>query len=159
VADFVKVADIIESLREHKVARHLLESIKHTQYSVFWRDEDGHDRKARPDGLNDDEWFDLKTTSSEFGKLKFSFRDYAYDWQAAWYTDAAIAAGWKPFRFRFIVVQTFAPYDVAVFSLEDEAIENARHEIRKTLADIRYRRESGIYVPDEYHAEQVLQLG
>jgi len=159
VADFVKVADIIESLREHKIANQLLESIKHTQYSVFWTDEDGHDRKARPDGLNDDEWFDLKTTSSEFSKLKYSFREFAYNWQAAWYTDAAIAAGWKPFRFRFIVVQTFAPYDVAVFSLEDEAIENARHEIKKTLADIKYRRESGIYVPDQYHAEQVLQLG
>jgi hypothetical protein len=159
MVDFVKVADIIESLREHKIARQLLESIKHTQYSVFWRDADGHDRKARPDGLNDDEWFDLKTTSSEWHELKWSFRRFAYNWQAAWYTDAAIAAGWKPFRFRFVVVQTFAPYDVAVFSLEDEAIENARHEIKKTLDDIKYRRESGIYVPDQYHAEQVLELG
>lgn len=158
-SDFVKIADIVESLKEHKIARQLLESIKHTQYSVFWRDEDGHDRKARPDGLNDDEWFDLKTTSSEWHELKYSFRRFAYDWQAAWYLDSAIAAGWKPFTFRFIVVQTFAPYDVCVYELEKDAIENARHEIRKTLSDIRQRRETGIYVPDQYHAQQVLSLG
>jgi hypothetical protein len=46
-----------------------------------------------------------------------------------------------------------------VFSLTNDAIEEARHEIKKTLADIKYRRESGIYVPDQYHAEQVLELG
>lgn len=156
--DFGKVGDIIASLREHRLARQLLESIKHTQLSVFWKDEDGHYRKARADGASGSEWFDLKTTSSEWRKLKFSFRDYAYDWQAAWYTDAALAAGWPPFRFRFIVVQTFAPFDVAVFSLKDDAIERARHEIRKTLADMRHRRETGEYVPDSYHAEQVLEM-
>ena len=137
----------------------MLESITHTQYSVFWKDEDGHDRKARPDGVNDDEWFDLKTTSSEFNKLKYSFRDFAYDWQCAWYLDAAIAAGWKPFTFRFIVVQTFAPYDVVVRHLEDDEIERARLEIKQTLDAIKQRRETGIYVPEEYHAQEVLRLG
>lgn len=158
-ADFSKVEDIIESLREHEIANKLLESIKHTQLSVFWTDADGHNRKARADGCNDDEWFDLKTTSSEFHELRHSFRRFAYDWQAAWYLDAAIAAGWKPFEFTFIVVQTFPPYDVCVYSLEDEAIETARHEIRKTLSDIRQRRETGVYVPAQYHAKQVLSLG
>ena len=157
-ADFVKIGDIIESLKEHRIARQLLESITHTQYSVFWKDADGHDRKARPDGLNDDEWFDLKTTSSEFSKLRHSFRDFAYDWQAAWYTDAAIAAGWKPFRFRFIVVQTFAPYDVEVESLDEEDLVRARLEIKQTLNDIKMRRETGVYVPEEYHEERVLKL-
>jgi len=136
----------------------LLESITETQLSVFWTDEDGHDRKARADGASKSEWFDLKTTSSEFSKLKYSFRDYAYDWQAAWYTDSAIAAGWPPFTFRFIVVQTFGSFDVAVFSLTPDAIDRARHEIRKTLADIRHRRETGEYVTDTYHAERVLEL-
>jgi hypothetical protein len=159
VADFIKVGDIVESLKEHKIARRLLESITHTQYSVFWRDEDGHDRKSRPDGLNDDEWFDLKTTSSEWHELKWSFRRYAYDWQCAWYTDSAIAAGWKPFTFRFIVVQTFAPYDVAVLHLEDGEIERARLEIKQTLNAMKTRRETGVYVPEEYHEEQVLKLG
>jgi hypothetical protein len=157
-ADFIKIGDIVESLKEHKIARRLLESITHTQYSVFWRDEDGHDRKSRPDGLNDDEWFDLKTTSSEWHELKYSFRRFAYDWQAAWYTDSAIAAGWKPFTFRFVVVQTFAPYDVEVLSLDEEDLVRARFEIKQTLNDIKQRRETGVYVPDEYHAERVLKL-
>ena len=158
-ADFVKIGDIIESLKEHKIASQLMGSITHTQYSVFWRDLYGHDRKARPDGLNDDEWFDLKTTSSEWHELKYSFRRFAYDWQAAWYLDSAIAAGWKPFTFRFIVVQTHAPYDVCVFSLDDEDIARARTEIKETLDAIRDRRQTGVYVPEEYHEQQVLRLG
>lgn len=158
MADYTKVGDIIASLREHKLARQLLESITHTQYSVFWRDEDGHDRKARADGCNPEAWFDLKTTSSEWRDLKWSFRRYGYDWQAAWYTDAAIAAGWKPFTFKFVVVQTFEPFDVSVISLTPDAVERARHEIKKTLADMRHRRETGEYVADTYHAEQVLDL-
>lgn len=158
-ADHVKIADIIASIRGHKLANQLLESITHTQYSVFWTDADGHKRKARADGCNAKEWFDLKTTSSEWHELKWSFRRYAYDWQAAWYLDSAIAAGWEPFKFRFIVVQTFGSYSVKVVSLTEEAIDNARHEIRKTLADMRHRRETGEYVPDQYHAEQVLELG
>lgn len=156
--DFEKVSDIIESIHEHKLASYLLQSVSNTQLSVFWTDEDGHKRKARADGVSDDEWFDLKTTSSEWHELKRSFRKYAYDWQAAWYTDAALAAGWKPFRFRFIVVQTFAPYDVFVCSMEDDEIANARAEIAVTLDAIASRRVSGNYVSDDYHAERVIKL-
>jgi hypothetical protein len=157
-SDYAKVGDIIASIREHKIARQLLESITETQLSVFWTDDDGHDRKARADGVNKSEWFDLKTTSSDWRELKYSFRRFFYHWQAAWYTDAALAAGWPPFTFHFIVAQTFAPFDVSVFFLTPDEIERARHEIRKTLADIRHRRETGEYVADTYHAVRVLEL-
>lgn len=157
-ADLAKVSDIIASLREHREANALIEAATHSQYSVFWQDDDGHKRKARADGVTKDLWFDLKTTSSEWWELKYSFRRFAYDWQDVWYREAARVAGWAPFTFQFVVVQTFAPFDVAVLSLEDEDLIVADQEIRETLNLIRERRETGIYVPAEYHAPRKLKL-
>jgi hypothetical protein len=157
--DFGKVGDMVASLREHRLANELMEAVTHSQLSVFREDKNGHKLKARADGVTEQEWFDLKTTSSEWHELKWSFRRFGYDWQAAWYTDAALAAGWKPFTFRFIVVQTFAPYDVKVVSLTPEAVDRARQEIDETLYEMRRREETGVWVPDSYHEEEVLDLG
>lgn len=159
-ADLQKVEDIIASIREHKRALALLESTEHSQLSAFWTDDAGHYRKARADGVTKSgEWYDLKTTSSEWRDLRYSFRRYGYDWQAAWYTDAAVAIGSDPFVFRFIVVQTFPPYDVKVLHLTDEDLARARSEIAETLDLVRARRESGNYVAEEYHDEEILSLG
>lgn len=159
LVDFEKTADIIESLLEHKAARVLIEAAKFSQYSVFWTDDNGHKRKARADGVTEDlRWFDLKTTSSEWRDLKWSFRRFGYDWQAAWYSDAAAVAGSDPFVFKFIVVQSFAPFDVKVVSLKDEHVERARVEIDATLAEMRRRSETGDFVDPSYHDEQVLDL-
>lgn len=157
-ADFGKVEDMIASIREHEAANELLEAATHSQLSVFWTDADGHKLKARADGCTNECWFDLKTTSSEWRDLKYSFRRFGYDWQASWYSQAAEVAGWKPFTFKFIVVQTFAPYDVKVLTLTEDAVSQAAIEIRETLDTIRRRRESGIYVPAEYHAVEELTL-
>lgn len=157
--DFQKTADMVASLWEHRRARDLMEQVAHSQMSVFWTDSNGHKRKARADGVTrSGAWFDLKTTSSEWRDLKWSFRRFGYDWQASWYTDAAVAAGADPFVFSFIVVQTFAPFDVKVVHLTDEAIERARVEIDETLFEMRRREETGIFVPDSYHDEQILEL-
>jgi hypothetical protein len=157
-ADFAKVADIIEAIREHKIARELLESITHSQYSVFLTDAAGHQRKARADGVTAREWFDLKTTSSEWPDLRYSFARFGYHWQAAWYSHAAAACGWEPFTFRFVVVQANPPHEVRVVSLSPASLARAEAEIAETLDKIRERRESGEYVPEAYHEEFVLDL-
>jgi hypothetical protein len=154
--DFSKVGEIIESLREHRAARALIEAATHSQYSVFWTDGDGHARKARADGVTASEWFDIKTTSSEWRDLKYSFRRFGYDWQAVWYSDAARVAGFEPFQFKFIVVQVHAPFNVKVVTLPGDALSRAADEIKETLDAIRRRRESGEYVPDSYHAVEEL---
>jgi hypothetical protein len=157
--DYEKVSEIIESLWEHKAARRLMEAVTHSQYSVFWTDGNGHQRKARADGVTPTGWFDLKTTSGEWWEMRRSFERFGYDWQHAWYLDGAIAAGFEPFLFKFIVVQTFAPYDVWVGSLDDDSVARARSEIDATLDAMRRRRESGEYLDEAYHEEKVLVLG
>jgi len=157
--DFSKTADMIASLWEHKAAKALMDQVAHSQMSVFWTDSNGHKRKARADGVTrSGAWFDLKTTSSEWRDLKWSFRRYGYDWQAAWYSDAAAAAGADPFTFKFIVVQSFAPFDVKVVHLKPEAVERARIEIDETLFEMRRREQTGEYVAESYHEEEVLDL-
>ena len=154
--DFFKVSDIIESIREHKEANSLLEASIHSQYNVFWTDPNGHKRKARADGCTRDAWFDLKTTSSEWRELKWSFLRFGYDWQAHWYTEAAMVAGWPDFVFKFIVVQTFSPYNVKVVWIPKEIVEKAGQEIRETLDVIRSRREHNQYVDESYHTAHEL---
>lgn len=158
-ADFEKTGLIIKSILEHKKASELVSSTTHTQFSVFRTDKNGHRVKARADGVTPECWYDLKTTSSEWHELKWSFRRFHYDWQAAWYSDSAYACGWAPFVFRFIVVQTFPPFDVQVVRLKEEHVDRARVEIDETLYEIRRREETGIYVADSYHEEQELDLG
>jgi len=156
--DYNKVGDIIASLREHRAANLLMEKCVESQYSVFWTDDHGHPRKARADGVTPHGWFDLKTTSSEWSELKYSFRRFAYDWQAAWYTDASIAAGnQSPWKFPFIVVQVFPPFDVAVFTLPDDVVDLARREIALTLDEIKRRSETGKFVEDSYHDVRELE--
>lgn len=151
--DFDKVEKIITSLRAHENANRLLEAATNSQLSVFWTDENGHRRKARADGVTSDHWFDLKTTSSEWRDLKYSFRRFGYDWQAAWYAEAAKVAGFsRPDHFPFVCVQTYAPYRVKVVTLSQSVIDRAAAEIKETLDEIVRRRETGQYLTPEYHA-------
>lgn len=154
--DYAKVGEIVESIREHDAARALLEAATHSQYSVFWTDADGHARKARADGVTATEWFDLKTTSSEWRDLKWSFRRFGYDWQSVWYGDAAKVAGFGDFTFKFIVVQVSPPFNVKVVTLPADVLARAAEEIKETLDAIRSRRETGLYVPESYHAVEEL---
>lgn len=159
LADFEKIGEIVDSILEHKAARALIESAVHSQYSVFWTDSHGHKRKARADGVTQNEWFDLKTTSSEWRELKWSFLRFGYDWQAVWYSEAARLSGFDGFEaknFKFIVAQVFAPFDVKVVTLGEDALARAEIEITETLDEIRRRRETGSYVSDDYHAVQEL---
>lgn len=155
-ADFIKTGDIIAAIREHRAANSLIEAATHSQYNVFWTDENGHRRKARADGCTSGEWFDLKTTSSEWRELKWSFLRFGYDWQAHWYTEAARVCGWPDFTFKFIVVQVFPPYDVRVLTLPSDVVARAGEEIRETLDLMRLRRETNGYVDETYHAVQEL---
>jgi hypothetical protein len=158
-ADFVKVERIVASIREHRRANALLEAAAHTQYSVFWTDENGHKRKARADGVTKDgQWFDLKTTSSEWRDLKYSFRRFGYDWQASWYGEAASVAGCSPSEFPFIVVQTHPPFRTKILTLSERVLLRAADEIKETLDAIRRRRESGVYLPDSYHGVEELDF-
>ena len=150
---YEQLSRMVDAIMEHRRARELVESTISTQTSVFWRDDNGHKRKARADGRTKDIWYDVKTTSSDWRSIKYSFRDYGYDWQAAWYVDAAVKSGYSDFTMPFLCVQTSAPYDVEVFTLHKSVTDRARREIDETLALIAKRRETGDYLDPTYGTE------
>lgn len=95
------------------------EYIKRNEVSVYW-DWLGVRCKARLDSVLVEEGLiiDLKTTASvepdQFAKKVVGL---GYDFQAAYYTQAAQMAFGKPFKFIFAAVERVAPYDVQLFEV------------------------------------------
>lgn len=97
-----------------------------TERSVFF-DVDGVPSKARFDHLGDVVLTDLKTTTSAHPEaFARKVAQMGYHQQAAWYLDAARAAGARPTTFRFVVVESAPPYLTAVYDLAPAAIEWGR---------------------------------
>jgi len=147
---FEQLRSIADSIMEHRRARELVEATISTRTSVFWQDRNGYRRKARADAVTGDIWYGVKTTTSDWKGLKERFREDGFDWEAAWNVDAAVQSGYADFTMPFLCVQTFAPYNVEVFTLPKSAVDRARREIEETLALIQKRRQSGEYLEPSY---------
>lgn len=101
---------------------------KYNELSLYW-DADGLSCKCRLDrlALTSDEALvlDLKTTDSVDPKdfLKKVIGGFNYLFQAAWYTEATIAAFSVPTKFIFIGVERAAPYAVRTFEVSAEMLQ------------------------------------
>ena len=89
---------------------------------------------------------DLKSTDDpspdEFAR---SVARYGYHRQAAWYSTAAEAlTGVRP-SFAFVAVRSSPPYEVSVYELEPEAVEQGERENRETLAELSRAMATGNY--------------
>jgi len=109
--------------------------IKHNEVSVYWEDR-GVSCKARLDRLMIEEGLvlDLKTTDSvdpeTFTKKVVNL---GYDFQAAYYTRAAMAAYGKPFRFIFVAVERKAPFAVDLFEVSPGIMHEGFYKVEKAL--------------------------
>ena len=129
-ADFDAVLAMELAIRQHPVASELLQD-GIAEASVFWQDErTGLECKARPDWWHRERGLvvDLKTTddASPAGFAR-SVANYRYHLQAAHYR-----AGTGCSRFIFIAVEKKAPYAVAVYELDNDAIR-AGAELQASL--------------------------
>jgi len=155
--DFFRAKAIAENTLRHPRCREILGETFDCQGALRWTDEDGHRRKALLDGLASYPW-DFKTTSSDWRNLWRSCDDYGYLWQAAWYQDGCIACGLSDEPLKFIFAQTFKPYAVRVRTMPPDLVDQARDEIRETLAQIALRREIGVYSSPEDDEEGELEF-
>jgi hypothetical protein len=78
--------------------------------------------------------YDLKTTQDASVAFEDSILKYGYHRQAAWYLDAANAAGLGLKEFVLIAVEKDAPFGVQTFALDDSLIAKGRAENRASLA-------------------------
>ena len=105
------------------------------EVSLFWRDEEtGLLLKARPDWLNGGDVMDIKTTtdarSEAFSRTIANFR---YEVQGAMIQDGMRANGMEMENFLLIALETTAPFCLAVYRLEPEALEFGRRQYRADL--------------------------
>lgn len=116
-----EVTAMTESVLAHREARRLLEQDGHREASLFATDPDtGVEIRARFD-LYADECADLKTArdASPHGFMRAVW-DHRYDVQEEHYLKAReLITGDRP-PFRFIAVESAAPYLVAVYTLNEQ---------------------------------------
>lgn len=128
------------TLQNHQLAKSLL---KNTKREVSCLNTENPWRfKCRADAICEDYILDIKTTSSKsIEEFRREILKYRYHVQGACYLDH-FAMFDKPFF--LIAVQTAAPFDVVVYELSSETIQDGRNQY---LADIRKYQEweSGAY--------------
>ena len=134
------VLRMAEKVAAHPIASEVL-SDGEPEVSLFWTDADtGVECRCRPDWLRSDNvGVDLKTArGADFRGFQRSVAQYRYHVQAAFYGDGIAEVLEQPLdHFLFVVVESDAPYNVAVYELDAEAIEQGRRAYKEDL--LRYR--------------------
>lgn len=133
-------ADTITGMRDsvhaHPAVKRVLANAR-TEVSLFANGEDGVLRKARIDALPEsgNVIVDIKSCQSADADLMAkSVVSYRYDVQAAYYLDICKLLGIDKSEFLFVCVEKQPPYAVAVYALDQDAIEWGRKQYRADLA-------------------------
>lgn len=147
---------ISEAVRSHRAAGPLLRGVQ-TEMSVTWTDEaTGLALKARVDAFGIVQ-LDLKSTS-EIDGLRFGAQAarMQYHAQASMYQDGLRANG-LDLPVRIIAVEADDPHDVAVYRVEDDALEAGRRVYVEWLRSVSQCETLGMW-PGRYEAEVPLRL-
>lgn len=129
------VDGMYKSMRDHSIMGDLLsdEHAAENEMSIFWRNADVEckarvDRYLYTQGIA----IDLKKCQ-DARKRPFmkAITDHGYHFQAAWYLEALLAAGFKAKRFLFFAVESSPPYGAQVWELDDGLVDVARQEIKE----------------------------
>ncbi len=115
-SEYTDVLRMRDAARAHPVAAPLLNGPGRNELSIKWAHErTGRACKSRLDRVIDGCVVDIKTTRDpsprKFGRDVF---DFGYLLQAAFYVDAAAAAGLGECAFRIVAVQNCEPFDCVV---------------------------------------------
>jgi hypothetical protein len=123
------VRGIRDSIAAHSAAKELLAECD-TEVALFGEHRTGLQIKGRVDALkvvDDMECVicDVKTTSAgaDYGTFSRQAAQLNYHLSAAWYCHLAGLNGLPPARFYWVVVETSAPYAVAVYEIAPDALD------------------------------------
>lgn len=125
-----------ESIKSCELAESLIHDAKFEQ-SIYFKDEQtGVNLKARPDIWHDHLIVDLKTTAdAKYSSFQRSLINFGYCTQAALIQRAIQSIGGDFEKYAFIAVENKEPYCVAVYTLDDEAIDFGHRIIDETLPE------------------------
>ena len=153
-AEFDEVTEMSEAVLRHPTARALLERPGQAEASVFATDPDtGVKLRARFDFLPDANdgrrvTVDLKTTGKEASKAGFakSAASFEYEVQEGHYEHTlSLATGEEDPAMVFVVVETTAPYLVAVHQLDRDFREMGAAKAKRAREMYRACTDSGIW--------------
>lgn len=156
-ADFIQlkqdeldpILHMVRNVFGNPAAEKILVGDGQNEFTILWTDEEtGLQLRCRPDRIADlplgivlaDVKTTRATTPREFANDAVKF---GYHRQAAWYIDGAIAFGFDPKAFIFIVVNKTPAHECEVYSLAWRAIEQGRAENRAALRELALRLETG----------------
>ena len=129
-----------DSVHAHPAVKRVLANAR-TEVSLFANGEDGVLRKARIDALPEsgNVIVDIKSCqSADADMMAKSVASYRYDVQAAYYLDICKLLGIDKSEFLFVCVEKQPPYAVAVYALDQTAIEWGRKQYQSDLALLRH---------------------
>jgi exodeoxyribonuclease VIII len=129
-----------DSVHAHPAVKRVLANAR-TEVSLFANGEDGVLRKARIDALPEsgNVIVDIKSCqSADPDMMAKSVVSYRYDVQAAYYLDICKLLGIDKSEFLFVCVEKQPPYAVAVYALDQDAIEWGRKQYQRDLATIKH---------------------
>ena len=127
-----------DSLMNHTIASNMF-SGGEAEQSFFWTDpETGIRMKCRPDYLIEKVVVDLKTArDASYDAFLKNVIAYRYFVQNPLYTDGINqVSGYDVEKFVFVVVEKTPPHPVAIYQLDDVAIEHGRMVYREDLATL-----------------------
>jgi exodeoxyribonuclease VIII len=150
--------DLRDAVRRHPVARHLLK-VGEPEKTILWTDEaTGLPCKGRVDWLNGIGLCDLKT-AADLDPMRFgaTAARLGYHCQLAFYRAGLRATGVEA-PVKIMAVEKSPPYDVAVFTLDDDTLYAGEEEVGVLLRRVADCRAAGIW-PGRYgDGETPLQL-
>ncbi len=134
-----QIDSMFDAVMSHPIAGRLFEAGA-AEHSFFWRDSDNSLlQKCRPDYLRQDGIaVDLKTAIDASSRgFQRAVANYRYHVQAAFYADGIASVLGAPLDgFLFVAVEKEPPFAVAVYTLEDLAVEHGRLAYQDDLARI-----------------------
>lgn len=147
-----------KAVHDHPGASVLLAACEELQLSLVWR-ENNLTCKGRLDGLASGlrTIIDLKTTvdaSPDYFSRKIF--DYGYHRQAAMYMRGATACGIEVEHFAIVAVENAPPHAVAVYRLENSAVEIGNTELLRLLDKYEHCEATGVWPG---YSEEPLAIG
>lgn len=148
-----------DAVRRHPAAAAILQAGGEAEKAVTWTDDaTGLPCKGRMDWLGKYVLADLKTTS-DLDPVRFgaTAARMGYHTQLAFYRRGVKAATGMDYPVQIIAVESSAPHDVAVFTIDETVLYAGDEEIDELLAKVKACREANAW-PGRYPAETTLQL-
>lgn len=150
---------IRDAVRGHAIAGPLLAPPGEAEKVLTWTDEaTGLPCKGRLDWYRPGLLCDLKTTT-DISERRFAatVARMGYHGQAAFYRNGLMANGLEAPPMRLIAVEQTAPHDVAVYTLDDDALYAGEQDVAELLRMVAAGRFSGKW-PGQYQDERTLTL-